>query len=79
MYFSKFYGSCGHIELEEISKDQFDELTKEIIVKTICGDFPHKNEISEKNSMKIVHIHPHRFFACLDCIKKEFAEMGITI
>lgn len=70
MKICRFYGSCGHIEDSEISEHHFSELTKEIINKTIFGDLPVKNEVTQEEGNEIVHVHPFRFFVCMKCMEE---------
>lgn len=53
--FLKFYGSCGHVILTEISKEEFEKWSE-------------KNIVTEIDKQKIVHVYPDRYSICIDCM-----------
>lgn len=70
----RFYGSCGHTEDKEISNEEFEKWSAERIVKSIFGDYPHKNEITLENGSRIVHVVPFRWFSCEKCMMEDMKE-----
>lgn len=70
----RFYGSCGHIENKEISNEEFEKWSTERIVKSIFGDYPHKNEITLENGSRIVHVVPFRWCSCEKCMMEDMKE-----
>ncbi len=70
----RFYGSCGHTTNEEISKEQFENWTAERIVKSIFGDYPHKNEVTIEDGDQIVHVEPFRWCSCEKCMMEDMKE-----
>lgn len=53
--FLKFYGSCGHVTLTEISKEEFDKWSE-------------KNVVIETDMEKIVEVYPYTYCICINCM-----------
>lgn len=70
----RFYGSCGHIENKKISNEEFEKWTAEIIVKSIFGDYPHKNEVTIEDENQFVHVYPFRYCCCYKCVMEDMEE-----
>lgn len=55
-----FYGSCGHIVIEEVPYEEWLQAA-EYNYSILCDASP----------VRMVYVHPSRFFLCLDCTEEE--------
>lgn len=75
----RHYGSCGHVKDEAISEERFRQWAAPRIAKTLTGDVATQNEVTTEGDTFVVHVHPDRYFACVDCIRASLAEEGLTV
>lgn len=68
----KFYGSCGHEPVIEITEEEFARWSAPRITKPLSGgEVTAQNEVTVEGDTRTVHVYPDRFCICADCMEKQ--------
>lgn len=68
-YEMMFFGSCGHVEITEISQKAFVRYTQELGFNAIGTIPPCRFRIGRVRSR--VYVYPGRYCACSECWKAD--------
>lgn len=63
-----FEGSCGHLDIEEISDAEWEKRTAPFTLHgSIASKENYKNPTRVGRKLRAVYVYPERFFLCRKC------------
>lgn len=70
-WITRFYGSCGHVEDEVVTEEEFKKWAAPRVVPQYGGgEKVCQAQITTEDGAEIVHLTPDRFCICLSCINE---------